>query len=181
MAPTSIALSIHLVPSEQIVLEKIVRSHTSEQRLVRRAQIVLKANAGQSNTAIAKSLGVNRETVQRWRQGWFEAADNLPKGEKEDESQVSLREHIHAILMDKPRPGTPATFSAEQVVQIVALACEEPQTTGIPVTEWTPRELAQEAISRGIVEQISPRSVERFLKRSQTSTPPQSLLAQCRA
>jgi len=32
------------------------------------------------------------------------------------------------------------------------------------VSTWTPRELADEAVKRGIVEQISPRTVERFLK-----------------
>ena len=83
--------------------------------------------------------------------------------------------------MDKPRPGAQVTFSAEQVVRIVAMACEDPETAGIPVSEWTPRELAQEAMRRGIVEKISDSSVERFLKRSQSSTPSQSLLAKCGA
>lgn len=164
MMPSPTALPIQLMPSERAVLEKIVRSHTSEQRLVRRAQIVLKAHAEQSNAVIARVLGVNRETVQRWRQRWSEAASTLPGKGDGDESQGSLSDHIHALLMDHPRPGTPATFSAEQVVRIVALACEDPQTAGGPVTEWTPRELAEEAMRRGIVEQISARSVERFLK-----------------
>jgi hypothetical protein len=44
--PSPTALPIQLKPLEQAVLEKIVRSHTSEQRLVRRAQILLKAHAG---------------------------------------------------------------------------------------------------------------------------------------
>lgn len=162
--PSPTALPVQLTPSERAVLGKIVRSHTSEQRLVRRAQIVLKAHAGQSNAVIARALDVNRETVQRWRQRWSEAASTLPGQGDGDESQGSLSDHIHALLMDRPRPGTPATFSAEQVVRIVALACEDPQTAGVPVTEWTPRELAEEAMRRGIVEQISARSVERFLK-----------------
>jgi len=163
--PSPIALPIQLKSSAQAVLEKIVRSHTSEQRLVRRAQILLKAHAGESNAAIARALGVNRETVQRWRHRWSEAADTLPDEVDEESRQGSLSDHIHALLMDCPRPGTPATFSAEQVVRIVALACEDPQTAGVPVTEWTPRELAEAARRRGIVEQISARSVERFLKR----------------
>lgn len=55
--PSPTALPIQLKPLEQAVLEKIVRSHTSEQRLVRRAQILLKAHAGDSNAAIAGALG----------------------------------------------------------------------------------------------------------------------------
>ena len=75
----------------------------------------------------------------------------------------ALRPRIHSILIDRPRPGTPLTFTAQQVVRIVALVCEDPQEVGVPVTEWTPGELAQKAKERGIVETISPRTVERFL------------------
>lgn len=162
--PGPAPLPIMLTPSERDVLEKIVRCHTSEQRWVRRAHILLKAHAGLNNEAIAQALGVNRETVQRWRQRWHDVSMSLPGGEAEGLSEAPLTDRIHALLTDRPRPGAPATFSAEQVVRIVALACEDPQTAGVPVTEWTPHELAQAAIQRGIVEQISARSVERFLK-----------------
>jgi hypothetical protein len=48
----------------------------------------------------------------------------------------------------------------------VALACENPrEESGRPITHWTPPELADEAVKRGIVESISPRSVGRFLGR----------------
>jgi putative transposase len=46
----------------------------------------------------------------------------------------------------------------------VALACEAPSESGRPVTHWSTTELADEAIKRGIVEDISARSVGRFLK-----------------
>ena len=64
----------------------------------------------------------------------------------------------------------------EQVVKIVAIACESPEKRQRPVSHWTPKELADEAIKRGIVEKISPRSVGRFLKRSNTATTSTSLL-----
>jgi hypothetical protein len=57
------------------------------------------------------------------------------------------------------------------VVQIVALACENPKASGYPVSHWSPRELATEAVKRGIVEKISPRSIGRFLKRSDLIAP----------
>ncbi len=47
-------------------------------------------------------------------------------------------------------------------MQIMALACETPTASDRPVSRGTPRELAEEAVKRGIVEQISPRTVERF-------------------
>jgi putative transposase len=54
---------------------------------------------------------------------------------------------ITAVLQDAQRPGTPANFSTEQVVQIVALACESPSESGRPVSHWTPAELADEAVN----------------------------------
>ena len=65
----------------------------------------------------------------------------------------------------------------EQITLIVALACELPASSGRPISHWTPRELTQEAVKRGIVEQISPRSVGRFLKRGRLATASSALLA----
>jgi len=70
---------------------------------------------------------------------------------------------VIAVLMDEARKGAPAKFSPEQVAGIIALACEPPSDSGLPVSHWTPPELAREAIKRGIVESISPRQVDRFL------------------
>lgn len=70
---------------------------------------------------------------------------------------------IVLVLADEQRRGNPGKFRLEEIVQIVALAsCELPQTSQRPVSHWTPTELAQEAIKRGIVKEISPRSVGRF-------------------
>lgn len=81
--------------------------------------------------------------------------------------------------MDEPRQGAPVKFTAEQVVQIMALACEAPQACGLPISQWSGQELATEAVKRGIVETISPRSVERFLKRSRFKTSSKPVLAEC--
>jgi len=66
---------------------------------------------------------------------------------------------------DAPRPGTPATYSAEDACAILALACEDPCDSGRAITHWTQRELAAEAIKRGIIPAISQRSVGRILKK----------------
>jgi len=89
-----------------------------------------------------------------------------------------LGEAVVERLQDAPRPGAPATFQAEQWCPIMALACEPPEASGRPISHWTPRELADEACKRGIVETISARHVGRFLKSSRSQTTPQSLLAQ---
>jgi putative transposase len=58
------------------------------------------------------------------------------------------------------------------------LALEAPEECGRPVSHWTPRELAEEAMKRQIVASISPRSVERFLKGSRSQASSQPLLAE---
>jgi putative transposase len=75
-----------------------------------------------------------------------------------------LSQVIEVLLMDEQRPGAAATFTFEQFMQIMALACETPEAADRRVGIWTPRELADEAVKRGIVTKISPRTVERFLK-----------------
>jgi hypothetical protein len=77
-----------------------------------------------------------------------------------------LREAILEALSDAPRPGAPATFTATQVAQIVALACESPKLSGRPITRWTHRELRDEVIKRKIVDSISVAQVGRYLLQS---------------
>src|SRR5262245_2695835 len=77
--------------------------------------------------------------------------------------------------------GSAGIAAAEQIVQIVAVACEDPADSGRPVSHWTPREVAEEVRKRGIVETISPRSVGRFLKSGGFAAPSGRVLAQRQA
>ncbi len=104
----------------------------------------------------------------------------------EDESGdcVLITQIVQEVLADEPRPGTPAVFGPEAIVRIVALACEDPRKeSGRPITHWTPPELADEAVKRGIVGSISPRKLRwgRFLGRVGFEAPPDTLLAKQRA
>jgi putative transposase len=155
---------IELTERQRTILERIERRQTSPQRLVRRAGIVLAAAEGANNEQIAKRQGLTRGTARTWRGRWLAASAVLETAEAEGISDKELTEFIESILADEPRPGAPGVFTPEQLAQIMALACEDPQASGRPVSHWTPRELADEAVKRRIVERISPRSVGRFLK-----------------
>jgi putative transposase len=159
-----ILLPIGLSARQRSALEGIARRHTSAQRLVRRARIVLAASDGHSNEQISRMLGVYREAVRTWRGRWLAASRRLASLESEADEKA-LRAVVEQVLSDEPRSGAPATFTPEQVVRIVAIACEDPSESGRPVTHWSTPELAEEAIKRGIVEKISPRTVGRFLGR----------------
>jgi putative transposase len=156
------------------VLERLVRRQTGSQRLVRRLQIVLAARDGLASDQIARRFGLGRTTVRTWRTRWLTAAPRLEAATAAGDDERLLARLVADALDDAPRPGAPVTFRAEQVVQIVALACEPPPASDRPTSHWTARDLAEEAVKRGIVGSISPRSVGRFLGsgRSQAASEP---------
>ncbi len=156
-----------MTETQRAALEQITRRDKSPQALVTRARLIVLAAEGARNQHIADELGLHVQTVSYWRGRWLEAAEGLARAETDEKLFWKL---LHQALSDRQRSGAPITFTAEQVCQIVALSCEPPEDSGRPVTHWTPKELAQETIKRGIVAKISPRSVGRFLKRSRDQT-----------
>ena len=117
--------SIELTERQETILEQLVGREKSSQQLVRRSQLILAANQGGANEQIAQRLDVTCNTVRTWRNRWAESAENLAVCETE-EKEKDYRNRIVNLLSDNPRSGTPPTFSAEQICQIVALACEAP-------------------------------------------------------
>src|SRR5438876_903866 len=80
------------------------------------------------------------------------------------ESHAALRRAIEQVLNDEPRSGPPGKFTPEQIVLILAVACEPPAKSDRPITHWTAHELADEVIKRGIVPSISVAQVGRYLR-----------------
>jgi putative transposase len=171
------ASPVSLSAGLRAVLEHLRRRQTSPQRLVRRLQIVLAAADGLANDQIARHLGLGRRIVRCWRGRWLTAAPRLEAAVAAGDDARLLAQLVSDALDDAPRAGRPVTFSAEQVVQIVAIACEPPAGSDRPTTHWTPDELADEAVKRGIVGSISPRSVGRFLGSGRSQAPPEPVLA----
>ena len=150
---------VELSAEERQGLEALVRAHRTPQQLALRARIVLAAADGLNNTQIARLLGVEDDTVRLWRMRWL----GLQAASLED---LSIPER----LSDAPKPGAPARITAEQVCQVMALACEAPEQSGRPISQWSAREIADEIMARGIIDQISPRHAARLLTRG-ISTP----------
>lgn len=175
--PGPTAKPLVVTPAQEEILRSLARQHTAPQRFVRRLHIILAAGDGRGVTETAQRLHLAPSTVQIWRDRWLEASERLAALGQDREA---LFPALTEILSDAPRSGTPPTFSAEEVAQIIALACEDPSRYGREVTHWTPEELAQEAVKQGIVASISPRSVGRFLKRGRAQTPPEPVLAPSR-
>ncbi|MGB6043441.1 MAG: transposase [Pirellulales bacterium] len=147
---------------QQNILQQIRRSTTASHRLVQRAGVILMACSGSLNINIGKEIGLARKQIGRWRRRWQQSFDALVAVEC-CESQAALRRAIEDVLGDAPRSGSSGTFTAEQVTLILAVACEPPEQSGRPIDRWTHRELADEAIRRGIVSSISVSQVGRYL------------------
>ena len=181
-APTApVAPTIMLTARQRACVEQIARRQTNPQRLVRRAKILLALETGATQCHVTRQMHLNRGTVRAWRQRWLALASKLEQIEVDGGSDKALTAMIVAALTDHPRSGTPATFTAEQIVQIVAVACEDPAASGRPISHWTPREVAEEVRKRGIVETISTRSVGRFLKSGRLTAASGRVLAQRQA
>src|SRR5215475_15887453 len=172
---------VQMTARQRACLEQIARRQTSPQRLVRRAKILLALETGATQCHVMRQLHLNRGTVQVWGRRWCAFASKLEQMEADGSSDKVLTTVIVEALTDHPRAGTPATFTAEQIVQIVAVACEDPADSGRPVSHWTPREVAEEVRKRGIVETISARNVGRFLKSGGFAAPSGRVLAQRQA
>jgi transposase len=151
-------LPLTLTADERRDLDALVRRHTTAQQIALRGRIVLSAADGLNNAQIARQLQVSVPTVRRWRER-FLFLQCIPL------SDLVIVER----LTDVPRPGRPIQISDEQVCQIVRIGCEAPAASGRPITEWTGREIADEAKRRGIVEKLSPRHAARLVKRGISS------------
>jgi transposase len=141
--PPDRAVPVMLSAGERRTLKKRARGVKTAYRDWLRAQIVLAAARGRASARIAADLHVSVDTVRKWR-GRF-AARGLD------------------ALKDLPRSGRPRRISALERAAVVALACQLPATTGVPLSRWTAPELAAELRSQGLISVISPSSVLRIL------------------
>ena len=81
---------------------------------------MLACGQGQSNTEVARRLGVARSTVIKWRSRF-------------------LARRLEG-LVDEPRPGAPRKITDEQVEQVLVATLE---TTPKDATHWSTRSLAR--------------------------------------
>ncbi len=164
------APEVALSPCQRDILERLSRARKLPQRVVERATMVTMAASGLPDAEQARQLGVDAQRPRRWRKRWLRSASDIDQAEEQGASDRELENLIVQALSDAPRSGTPPKFTAEQVALLIALACEPPGDSGLPVSHWTPTELAAEAVKRGIVESISPRHLDRILKRRRPPT-----------
>ena len=137
------AVPVALTAGERKTLKKRTCGAKTPYRDRLRAQIVLAAARGRDNARIARDLRVSVDTARKWR-GRF-AARGLEG------------------LKDLPRAGRPRRISEADRAAVVALACQLPAATGVPLTRWSGPELAAELTAQGLAGPVSVSSILRIL------------------
>jgi transposase len=106
-----------LTDEENEQIKRLAHSRTAPARRVERARMIWLASQGRRVAAIATDLHVTAETVRLWLKR-FNAAGL--EG-----------------LKDAPRSGRPATYTPEQVGEVIAAALTNPQHLNLPFGCWT--------------------------------------------
>ena len=146
----------------KVILSAFSKSRSLPASLVKRAKIILLASQGISNQIIAGKIDLHYNHVATWRNRFLQALPSLR--DIEAGSPEKLEEEICILLSDRKRPGAPSTFTQEQIMRIIALACKNPCDFGYEVSQWSLSLLTIEIKKQGIAERISEKSVGRFLK-----------------
>jgi transposase len=126
-----VATQITLPADDQQALQRRARAQRVERRHQQRAQVVLLAAEGWSNERIAPQVGLNVNSVRKWRDRY--AAAGLP------------------ALEDQPRPGRPGWLDPQKVNTVLSEVVQPPP----PRTRWSVRSMARHAgVSKSTVQKL---------------------------
>ena len=123
--------AVNVSKEDRLKLNGLLKSGTTEQRLIRRISIVLAAAEGLGNDKIAERRGCNIHTVRKWRNRWIE-------------------EGLEG-LKDSPGRGRKAVYAGEEEARIIAETLKRPDTK----THWSARRLSKKvAASKSTIHRI---------------------------
>lgn len=137
--------TIKISRAEQQELQRLLGDGRTQQRVVRRAQVLLAMT--NPKTVVAELS----QKVQMSRIGiWYLCRRYETSG-------------LSAIY-DRLRSGRPRQISALERVAIEQLACSEPSGVGLEMTHWSTRSLAKVAVQEGLVPHIAHSTVSLILR-----------------
>ncbi len=135
---------VTLTDEEHAQLLALTKKGRVAARRLTRAHILLQADAGATQDAIAAALHIGRATVVRICRRFIE-------------------EGLEAALRDRSRPGAQRKLNGKQEAFLIALACSPPPEGR---TCWTMQLLANQLVERRVVEAISDETVRRTLQKT---------------
>jgi transposase len=132
---------VDLIQSEREQLTALVSGGRHAARKLKRAQILLAADAGASDEEIARSVGVGGSTVYRTKRRF-------------------VLGNLEAALNEEPRPGACRKLSGKEEALLVATACSKPPAGR---ARWTLELLAGELVRLTAHASVSRETVRRRL------------------
>ena len=141
---------VRLSKQERNTLREVVKKLKGDSEKLRRAQIMLKADAdgpAWSDSRIAEAFGCRRQTVEMIRQRFVECGfQETLDGKK------------------RPNPPTEKLLDGEQEAKIIATRLGPPPKG---YATWTLRLLARKVVELEIVDTVSYETVRRTLKKTE--------------
>lgn len=137
--------TIKISRTDQQELKRLLSDGRTQQRVVRRAQVLLAMRS--QKTVVAELC----QKVQMTRVGIWYLCRRYEK--------VGV-----SAIYDAARAGRPREISALERVAIEQLACSEPSGVGLEMTHWSTRSLAKVAMQQGLVSQIAHSTVSLILR-----------------
>lgn len=140
---------VRLTDEERETLKRVVDKFKGSSQKVRRAQVLLKADAegpGWTDAKIADAFGCRTKTVENIRERFVTEGFEITLN-----GQVRLQ------------PPCPKLLDGEQEAQVIALRLGAPPPG---FANWSLRLLAQRVVALEIVESISYETVRRTLKKT---------------
>ena len=132
---------VTLSDGERRELEELISRGKPSARKVKRAQILLAAERGETEASIARTLSVGTSTVYRTKSRLVEQG-------------------LQAALSEEPRTGAARKLSGEEEAVLVAVACSAPPPGR---ARWTLELLADEVVRRTEHEVLSRETIRRRL------------------
>jgi len=132
---------VELSQAERDQLKALLSGGRQAARKLKRAQILLAADAGAGDAAIAKAVGVGGSTVYRTKRRF-------------------VLGNLEAALSEEPRPGAERKLTGKEEALLVATACAKPPAGR---ARWTLELLAGEMVRLTGHERLSRETVRRRL------------------
>jgi transposase len=136
---------VTLSREERSELQALVSGGKGAARRIKRAQILLAADAGTTSEVIALNVATSTSTVYRTKQRFVE-------------------EGLEAALREEPRPGAERKLSGNEEALLVATACSSPPPGR---ARWTMSLLADQMVRLTPHKSLSPETVRRRLAENQ--------------
>jgi transposase len=137
------AIQIEMNDDTRTTLTGWLRKQKPPVGLAKRARAMLLLADGSSFAATARQVELRERHVRKW----------------------ALRFATQGIdgLLAKKRPGRQPVFSPAVALYVVKLACARPDVVGRSLSQWDSADLARQLGRDGVVEAISPQTVQRIL------------------